>query len=54
MAVLFQWQAEHDVVCIQKREDLVTRGQCYFSLEGSASEILYNGRLFMQYQYWYN
>jgi len=50
MAVLFQWQQEHNIVDIWKREEFVTRAQCYFSLKSPASEILHNGRLFVQNQ----
>ena len=42
--MLFQWLQEKNIVDIRKREELVTRAQCYFSLESPASEILYNGR----------
>jgi len=41
MAVLFQWLQEKNIVDIRKREELVTRAQCYFSLKIPASEILY-------------
>jgi hypothetical protein len=50
MAVLFQWLQEQNIVDIRKREELVKRAQCYFSLKSPASEILYNGRLYVQYQ----
>jgi hypothetical protein len=50
MVVLFQWLQEQNIVDIKKREDLVIRAQCYFSLKNPTSEILCNGRLFVQNQ----
>jgi len=50
MAVLFQWLQEKNIVESRKPENLVTKAQCYFSLKTPASGILYNGRLFVQYQ----
>jgi hypothetical protein len=47
MALLFQWQQEHNIVDIRNLEEFVTKTQCYFSLESPASEILHNGRLFV-------